>query len=278
MYRILKVLNNNVALIKHANGQQSVVMGLGLTVGKKKGDIIRSEAIEKFFIMRNEESKQNFMDLVKDLPMDFVTVCYEMINEITEKYQFPVQEYIYTTLTYHIYYAYKSIQKGEYRSGKMPDIESDFPEEFEMARDGVKIIEKKLNIELPDEEVERVAFHFINAKGTELPHTNHQISRSKHIIEEIREVLTQYHIERNPNNSDFYDRFMIHLNYIIDRKEPPVVTNDEAMKNMAESLKVSYKNSFEISEKIFDILQDFLTETLSETEKVYLTLHIQRLQ
>lgn len=56
MYRLLKSLNNNVALVKDEQGQQAVVMGLGIVHNKKKGDIIPDARIEKLFSLKNEES------------------------------------------------------------------------------------------------------------------------------------------------------------------------------------------------------------------------------
>ena len=42
MFRIVQALNNNVALVKDEQGQQAVVMGLGIVFHKKKGDLIGS--------------------------------------------------------------------------------------------------------------------------------------------------------------------------------------------------------------------------------------------
>lgn len=58
MYRLLKSLNNNVVLVKDEQGQQAVVMGLGIVHNKKKGDIIPDARIEKLFSLKNEESKE----------------------------------------------------------------------------------------------------------------------------------------------------------------------------------------------------------------------------
>lgn len=76
MYRLLKSLNNNVALVKDEQGQQAVVMGLGIVHNKKKGDIIPNARIEKLFSLKNEESKESFLLLLRDMPLDFIKVSY----------------------------------------------------------------------------------------------------------------------------------------------------------------------------------------------------------
>ena len=103
MFRIVQALNNNVALVKDEQGQQAVVMGLGIVFHKKKGDLIVPSKVEKIFSLRTEESKENFLTLLKNIPLDILTVTYNMIDRLVDKYHFPVQEYLYVTLTDHIY-------------------------------------------------------------------------------------------------------------------------------------------------------------------------------
>ena len=57
MYRIIHPMNNNVALAKHENGEEVVLIGSGIAFNKKKGDIVLESKIEKIFRLRTEESK-----------------------------------------------------------------------------------------------------------------------------------------------------------------------------------------------------------------------------
>lgn len=74
MYRILQILNNNAALVKNDRGEQVVVMGLGITFQKRKGDLLRLESVETVFSLHNEEARENFLILLKDIPLDFIVV------------------------------------------------------------------------------------------------------------------------------------------------------------------------------------------------------------
>ena len=102
MFRIVQPLNNNVAVVKNESGEQAVVMGLGIIFKKKKGDLLAEERVEKVFQLKSEESRENFSALLKDVPLDFITTSYEIIDYGIQQFQFPVQEYIYVTLTDHI--------------------------------------------------------------------------------------------------------------------------------------------------------------------------------
>ncbi|HHU65124.1 CAT RNA binding domain-containing protein, partial [Streptococcus sp.] len=103
MFRIVQALNNNVALVKNEQDEQAVVMGLGIVFQKKKGDLITPSKVEKVFLLKTEESKENFLTLLKNIPLDILTVTYNMIDDLVAKYHFPVQEYLYVTLTDHVY-------------------------------------------------------------------------------------------------------------------------------------------------------------------------------
>ncbi|CYH51075.1 transcription antiterminator LacT [Streptococcus pneumoniae] len=70
--------------------------------------MIAENQVEKIFRMKTEESRENFMALLKDVPLDFITVTYEIIDKLSKKYHYPIQEYLYVTLTDHIYCSYQA--------------------------------------------------------------------------------------------------------------------------------------------------------------------------
>ena len=92
MFRIVQALNNNVALVKNEQDDQAVVMGLGIVFQKKKSDLITPSKVEKVFLLKTEESKENFLPLLKNILLDILTVTYNMIDDLVDKYHFPVQE------------------------------------------------------------------------------------------------------------------------------------------------------------------------------------------
>ena len=59
-----------------------IVIGKGLHL-EKKGDFISEDQAEKIFRMKTEESRENFMALLKDVPLDFITVTYEIIDNLS---------------------------------------------------------------------------------------------------------------------------------------------------------------------------------------------------
>lgn len=58
MYRILNPMNHNVSLVRNDKGEEVIVIGKGITFGKKKGDLIAEHQVEKIFRMKTEESEK----------------------------------------------------------------------------------------------------------------------------------------------------------------------------------------------------------------------------
>ena len=276
MYRILNPMNNNVSLVRNSKGEELIVIGKGISFGKKKGDLISEDQVEKVFRMKTEESRENFMALLKDVPLDFITVTYEIIDNLSKKYQYPVQEYLYVTLTDHIYCSYQAISQGRYKDSNLPDISTKYPTAFRIANEAFEIYRQKLTENLPEDEIIRIAYHFINAEGVNEVEVVESIDKRKEILKSVENVLRSYDIQRTPDNNNFYDRFMIHLNYFLDYLDRTRDDN-QSLLDMEEHIKTTYPKAFEIGSNIYEVIAQETGVDLYKSERVYLVLHIQRL-
>ena len=276
MYRILNPMNNNVSLVRTSKGEELIVIGKGIAFGKKKGELISEDQVEKVFRMKTEESRENFMALLKDVPLDFITVTYEIIDNLSKKYQYPVQEYLYVTLTDHIYCSYQAISQGRYKDSNLPDISVKYPVAFQIAKEAFEIYRQKLTENFPEDEIIRIAYHFINAEGENTVEVVESIDKRKEILKRVESVLKSYKIQRTPENNNFYDRFMIHLNYFLDYLDRSRDDN-QSLLDMEEHIKNIYPEAFEIGSKIYEVIAQETGLDLYKSERVYLVLHIQRL-
>jgi antiterminator protein len=269
-------MNHNVSLVRNGDGEELVVIGKGIAFGKKKGDLIPEDQVEKIFRMKNEESRENFLALLKDVPLDVITVTYEIIDNLSKKYQYPVQEYLYVTLTDHIYCSYQAINQGRYKDSNLPDISTKYPTAFQIANEAFEIYRQKLTENLPEDEITRIAYHFINAEGVNEVEVVESIDKRKEILKSVENVLRSYGIQRTPDNNNFYDRFMIHLNYFLDYLDRTRDDN-QSLLDMEEHIKTTYPKAFEIGSNIYEVIAQETGVDLNKSERVYLVLHIQRL-
>lgn len=276
MYQLIRLLNNNAALVKTQNGEQVIVMGLGVAFQKKKGDVINQDKVEKVFSIKNDENRENFLTLLKDIPFDFVTVTFEVIDELVKNYHYPVQNYIYVTLTDHLFCAYKTLQNNTYQNSRLPDLSHQYPVEHEMARIALTKFTNQLKIHFPKDELERIALHFINAKGEDLEVVQNVVNDSSKLIALIKDKLKSYGITRKYSNSNYYDRLMIHLSYFLNFLDRNDQINNSII-NLEHNIKTEYPKAYSIGNEIYHLIDINTDKKLFEGEKLYIVLHLQRL-
>ena len=276
MYRILQALNNNVALVKDEFEQQFVVMGLGIVFQKRKGDLINKEKVEKVFSLKSSESQENFMSLLKDVPLDFITVTYDVIEILSSKYDYPIQEYLYVTLTDHIYCAYKAVLEDNYQETNLPNISQQYSIEYVIAKEALSMFRCRLLNDLPDDEIGRIALHFINAKGVTAFEKSPKVELTRLVLEKVQDELEKLNIRRTKKNSNFYDRLMIHLTYFLQylNRSP---NDNEPLMEMGKHIQLAYPEAYAIGDRIYEILASETETSIHESEKFYIVLHVQRL-
>ena len=276
MYRIVQALNNNVALVKNKYGEQAVVMGLGITYKKSKGDLTVSDKIEKVFSLKSSESKENFLTLLRDVPLDFITVTYDVIDSLSSKYHYPVQEYLYVTLTDHIYCSYKAILDNTYQKSDIRQLSQEYQEEYQMATEALAIFRSKLLADFPDDEIGKIALHFINAKSLKVDDKKLKVRTAKTILEQVQKILEQYDIKRTKTNVNFYDRLMVHLTYFIEYLDRSRDDNLSLLE-MEDQIKQTYPKAYQIADEIYRIITTETGIDNYRSERFYIALHIQRL-
>lgn len=276
MYRVLQALNNNVALVKNEYDEQFVIMGLGITFQKRKGDIIASNKVEKVFSLKSTESQENFMTLLKDVPLDFITVTYDVVETLSAKYNYPVQEYLYVTLTDHIHCSYKAIIADNYQESKLPNISQEYSIEYVIAKEALAIFRQKILNDLPDDEIGRIALHFINARGVTSLEKSPKVALTKTVLSKVKEELESLGIKRTKENTNFYDRLMIHLTYFLQCLDRTSNDNGPLME-MGKHIKLAYPDAYRVGVRICEIIALESGVAIHESEKFYIALHVQRL-
>lgn len=276
MVQIVQVFNNNSALVDIGDHRQAIVSGKGIAFNKHKGSELIPDKVDKIFYLDTKASQENLYFLIKDIPIDIVTTTYEIIDYGTKNYNYNVLDYAYITLSDHILGSYNRIKSGEYQEALIPDMSSQYPLEYKIATHGLSVINKNLGVDFPKSEVRSIALHFINAKGDETNASKLKKNESQDINEIVNKVLNENKIYRINANSNYYDRFMIHLQYLAGRLDSPEETK-EVNPSLELEMEKSYPDSYEIATEMYDALQNKLGKKLGSNELVYFIIHIQRL-
>ena len=276
-YRIVQILNNNVAIVHTRDNKQNIVIGRGVAFHKQKGDLIQEENVDKVFEIKDKNTVNDLTTLLANVPLDFVTTSYDLIDQVQAKYKFAVEPYIYVTLTTHLFGAYQRLIKNEEDVNYLPDLSDAYSIPYQIADDIITGFRNSLDISFPESEHKSIALHFINAHTSDgIKDDKNQIENDE-IIEVVQDELNRNGIYRRQTNANDYDRLLVHLKYFINRlnnNEPDSLPISEGMIGEIET---NYSQAWHIVQHIKELMEKKLQIKLSLSEQTYLTIHIQRL-
>lgn len=272
---IEKIINNNVVSSRDEAGFETVVMGRGLGFGKKKGDEIDSEKIDKIFRIEDKASLTKFKELIADLPIEYLQVSTSIISYAKKKLAVQLNQNVYLTLTDHISFAIERFKRGMiFNTALNHEVKRFYPLEYEIGKYSLDYIEKKIGVRLPDDEASSIAIHILNAE------LNIEVKDSMKIIILMREILDMIYEEvpQMKRDSIEKDSFMSFVKLLCLRlmKEKPLREHGDAA--LLDFVKKNDSEIYELTEKIgFYILEKYDC-ALSEEEKIYFTLQIKRVK
>ena len=138
------------------------------------------------------------------------------------------------------------------------------------------MIEEEFKVRLPDDEAGFIALHIVNSQ---MDGNDKEIKRTYKITKVIQEIsnIVKYNFKITFNeDSVYYYRFISHLKFFADRLFTEKTFNDENNDDLFEIIKNKYKSSYECVEKISKFINEKYDYTVSDEEKLYLTIHIER--
>lgn len=269
---IKKIFNNNVVLAKDKSKDEVIAMGCGLAFRKKPGDILDKELVEKTFVLKEKNTADRFKSLLENVPMEQVKVCSKIIEYAKENLDTKLNDYIYVTLTDHINHSIKLYDEGINKPNFLAwEVKKFYNKEYKIGLKALDIIEKALGKRLPEDEASNIALHIINAQINSSEKNNFDAVNVAKIIQGIITIIKYtYGIEIDENSLN-YDRFITHLRFFLKRlNDKNMMKSDDDF--LLEQVKGKYKKAYECMLKV----EKFLGEDLSNDEKLYLTVHIQR--
>lgn len=270
------MLNNNTAISTNHNGLDVLVMGAGIAFGKKKGQSIDMEKVEKTFIIKDKATLNKFTDLVIDVPLVEITATEKIINFAKIKLGKQFNDIIYVNLTDHIHTTIQRYQEGIILRNPLKwDIKRFYPDEYVVGEKAVQVIQNDLGSQLEDDEAAFIALHFVNAESETADEQNIAYEITD-IVKEIEDIVkTYYHTEFDESSLNYY-RFITHLKFFAQRLLMGKHYDDED-DDLLSTLKKRYEKAYQCTEKIKQYIADKYHYEISSTELLYLTVHISRL-
>ena len=271
--QIKKIFNNNVVL-SEINNKEVVVMGKGIAFGKRNGNFLEKEKIEKVFQLQNSNNTERFKELLKDVPMSLVSLSSDIIEYAKNILDTDFKEYMYITLTDHLNFAINRAKENiSYVNALKWDIKKYYPKEYGVGMKALNLIKEELDVDFTEDEAVNIALHFINASDKiQLNETIQVIKMTEDILNIIKYSYNQSLDEETLS----YERFMTHLKFFFQRlmKNVQVVGEDDFIFN---EVKNKYSKAYECTKRVEKYLLENFKRELTKEEKAYLTIHIQRI-
>jgi len=275
--KIKRALNNNAAIATNHNDVVVLVMGPGITFGKKAGETVDITKVEKTLFLNDKETMNKFTDLVIDVPMDQIEVAERIINFAKMKIGKKLDEIIYVNLTDHIHMAVKRARDGVLLSNPLKwDVARFYPDEFAVGTKAVEVINQSQQVNLADDEAAFIAIHFINAESEDSSQQNQAYEVTK-IIKECEDIVKNFFNTEFDEQSLNYYRFITHLKFFAQRVLQGKHYDDEDDDDLLTTLEHRYAKPFSCSQKIQEYISDKYDFTITSSELLYLTVHISRL-
>lgn len=271
---INKILNNNVAIVLTDDGSEKIVMGRGICFKKRNGDVLEPSMIDKEFILSNDEAFQKFKEIVGDIPLEYLKLGKTIIEKGKVLLGKRLSDTIYISLIDHIYTAVERAKEGiQVRNVLLWDIKRFYKAEFEVAQQAVDYIEHTMNVALSDDEAGFIALHFVNAQ---LDNNKADMYQTTILMQEVTNIIKYFFNLEFDENSVYFYRFITHLQFFSIRILRGERDLNSSSDNLFEVVKAQYHNAYSCVERIADFIEEKYDYRLSNDEKLYLTIHIER--
>ena len=212
--KIIKKINNNIALAINAKDEEVIVIGKGIGFPKTPYELRDESIIEKIFVT---QSNNDYLEMFKDIPLEDIYLTQEIIKYGEEYLGKKLNTNILLTLSDHISYAIQRFNQGvEVKSPLEWEIKHLYPDEFKIGVKAIEIIRNERGIRLTEPESVFIALHFINAQIGD-----NKIDQTAKITEIIGDILgiVKYHFRIELDESSInFTRFVKHLQYFIYRQ------------------------------------------------------------
>lgn len=263
--KVIKNINNNVSLCLDSQGNEVVAFGKGIGFTKPPYEV-PLEKVERTFYDINP----NYISVIATLEEPVIDISEEIVNYAMRSMGYQCSSNVIFTLADHIQFAIK--RNADQMNIQLPllyEVKRLYPEELKIGQYALKLIKKKMKIDLPEEESISIALHFIDVNtrnGEEI------LKKQKSVIEACTSIIEE-EMKIQVDKSGFnYSRFATHIYYLLERGEKSeylVTDNQMIFQSVMKEYPQVYQCTMKV-QKVFDF-------QLNDDELLYLMLHINRL-
>lgn len=267
---IKKVLNNNVVIAKK-DDNDFILIGSGLGFDFHKGSVVPAQRIEKVFIRENTEIDNNYDKVLESIDSKIIGLSEEIICMAESELKVKLNTPIHVSLPDHINFTLRRMEKKiKIENPFLNELKVLYPEEYSISSKALKMINERLNLKLPEDEIGFICLHIHGAItkdgiGVHLEYTKK--------IRDIMELISKLIKRPIHKNSLEYARTLTHINFMLER-----VLKGKTIKNLLlDTIKVQFSSEYDIAIKLSLRIESLFFVKVPEDEIGYLAIHLKRL-
>lgn len=272
-YLIIKVLNNNVILGKRESKEEVILIGKGIGFGKKPDNIyiINEDKIEKVFCNFSLAQKEEYIKVIDSIDYRIISICEEIIS-LAKVTLGTISSHVHVALTDHVGLALERIKSGMVIVNPfLYEIKTLYKEEYEIGKKAQELIQDRLDLHIPDEEVGFIALHIQAARQHQDIRSTVKVTR---VVQQSIELIKTQLGHEGDDNCLLYNRLISHLRQSVCRLEK----KKQARNPLIDEIKTKLSYSFELGTKVAKLIETEQNISITDDEIGFIALHIERLR
>lgn len=270
---IQRVLTNNAVLVLDENHKESIVCGKGIGFKKHAGDRIDDSLINQRFVSIDDESLLHHLEqLIDTIPYEYLCLADDIVKMIRISTQGEMNSPLVVALADHIYGVMQRKKENIVIGlGLKYEVMRFYEKEYELGMMAKEMIEKRLNIHLPDDEAAYIALHIVNAQSDGF--SMDETYKMTHLIQDILTIVRRFFRIEFDEESAYYYRFVTHLKFFSQRILKKDGQENES-NELADIVFNKYSSSYQCALKIAEFIKSKYKYIINQEELMYLTIHI----
>lgn len=271
--RIIKRINNNTVICVNDKGREFVALGRGIGYASGSDDVPLAK-IERTFYGVDER----YLPLLEEIDpkvMDFAAQVADIARSSLSR---ELSANLPFTMADHIAFAIKRCRERMYV--QMPlsyDVQQNYPVEYRIARFAVEGINREFGVRMPPSEASGIALCIVNSVvASSSKAKSNEVRKFDKLLEDLTSVVERrIDIKIDRDGFDFA-RYATHVRYLLERVSSgePLNTENGAL---YEPLHRQCPEVVACVEEMSKIIERAYGAGLTDEEKVYLTMHVNRM-
>ncbi len=271
---VINRINNNVVLVKDGKTKM-IVTGKGIGFKTYPGDIVNERFVEQKFVLQKDDDASQYVKLLKEIPMELLVVSKQIVEMAESELDYKFSLYLVFTLADHFSFSIERYKKNMVIDHPLSwEIKQFYPKEIAVGCKALKMLNDATGLSIPVGESIFIAMHLINSSGG-LSDQYDVEELTKVMIKIVNMLEDKFNIVIDQNTTDF-TRFITHLRFYLIRQLKFEI-EDSIYDELVDIVKEKYPEAYQSAEMITNYIKKKYGNESVDSEKLYLTLHINRL-